>query len=98
MPAPSHQPLGRYSAHTIDGSLIFSSDTMARLGDRVIDHCRAGLKPHIGYTYDNTAAPVKYRYHVWTVDQAGPPIAATVRLFETFDQVADWWEGERKWN
>jgi hypothetical protein len=43
----------RYTAHTIDGSLIFSADTMQRMADKIIDHREKGLKPYPAYCFDN---------------------------------------------
>lgn len=53
----------RYTAHTIDGSLIFSADSAQRIGDKVAEHIKENRKPHIGYTYDNTIPA--FPYTVW---------------------------------
>lgn len=75
----------RYSAHTLDGSLIFSADTAQRLCDKVADHIERGSIPHIAYTYD--IQPGTFPFTVWKHDGA----ALVGSPCKTFDEVAQHW-------
>jgi hypothetical protein len=57
----------RYTAHTIDGSPIFHAPTMQRISDAVIDHTRAGKRPHVAYVRDSE--PGAFPFSVWKLGE-----------------------------
>jgi hypothetical protein len=80
----------RYTAHTIDGSVIFSADDAQRIADKCVDHMRGDRRPHIGYVFDskpNQAFP----FTVYTLNRDGGPIAAEGTLCRDFAEVCKAW-------
>lgn len=57
----------RYTAHTIDGSLLFMADCAQVIGDMVADHCKNNRTPHVAYTYDNKPGGA-FPYTTWRED------------------------------
>lgn len=74
----------RYTAHTLDGSTIYTSDSAQRISDAVIDHIKENRRPHIAYTFDNTPGS-PWPYTTWRhSEQSGIWIGSP---WKTFDEV-----------
>lgn len=43
----------RYTAHTLDGSIVYKANTLQRIANAVAEHVQNERMPHIAYTYDN---------------------------------------------
>jgi hypothetical protein len=77
--------INRYTAHTLDGSVIYSANTAQKIADMVSKHLNENRKPHIGYTYDNENTG--YPYIVWKLENnccSGKPC-------KDFNEVAKEW-------
>lgn len=79
----------RYTAHTLDGSVIFHSQDETWMRQGVFHHMTKAKRPHIGYVYDN-----------WHPAYLVPQLRHTLVFyrFGNFDEVADWWKGRHTSN
>ena len=80
----------RYTACTIDGSVIFRAPDAQKLADAVFTHLQESRKPHIGYTYDEWHHG---NYMTWQLRDhlEGYP-------HKNFSEVANWWKGRHTSN
>lgn len=70
----------RYTAHTIDGTLLFMADTAQAIGDMVVDHEKNMRTSHVAYTFDNLPGGA-FPYTTWR-DDWGHYIGAQHRTFD----------------
>lgn len=80
----------RYTAYTLDGSVIFRTEDAQKLADGVFDYMQADRRPHIGYTYDEWHHG---NYMTWQLRDhlEGYP-------HKNFSEVAEWWAGRHTSN
>jgi len=80
----------RYTAYTLDGSVIFRAEDAQKLADAVFTHLQESRKPHIGYTYDKLPHG---SYMTWQLRDhlEGYP-------HKNFREVAAWWKGRHTSN
>lgn len=70
----------RYTAHAIDGTLLFTAETAQTIGDMVLDHGKNKRTPHVAYTFDNRPDHA-FPYTTWR-DDWGHYIGSQHRTFE----------------
>lgn len=80
----------RYTAYTIDGSVIFRAPDAQKLADAVFTHLQESRKPHIGYTYD------EWHHGNYTTWQLRDHLEGYPH--KNFSEVADWWKGRHTSN
>ncbi len=81
-----------FAAYTIDGGLIFGSDSRAAFLEKIGTHIRENRKPHVGYEYDSRQHPKSaFPYTVWRLTDAADVAGIVGTPCRTFEEVCKAW-------
>lgn len=69
----------RYTAHTLDGSLVFEALTAQAIGDAVMAYGKENRRPYIAYTFDSHKPA--FPYTTWQ-DEYGNYVGTQHRTFD----------------